>query len=71
VKADNAQASSRLAFGGNCTPPNCTFTAPDKCKQGFVWREARRPDHVCVSVPERTLIASENATANQRRAVPR
>jgi hypothetical protein len=69
VAADNAQAQSRRAY--ICTPPNCTFTAPDTCKVPFVWREARPSDHVCVPVPERTQVAAENALANQRRAAPR
>jgi hypothetical protein len=69
VKADNAQAGARLAH--KCTPPNCTFTAPDNCIAPYVWREARPEDHVCVTVDERKRVAQENATANQRRAVPR
>ena len=69
VAADNAQAQSRRAY--TCTPPNCTFTAPDTCKVPFVWREARPSDHVCVTVPERSQVAAENALANQRRAAPR
>lgn len=71
MKADNAQASSRLNFGGNCTPPNCTFTPPDICMQGFVWREIRPEDHVCVAPQERDLVKQKNAMANQRRAAPR
>ncbi len=68
-------------FGSKCygwsptkeirTTPYPAHSGPDTCAPGFVWREARPADHVCVSVPGRTLIASENATANQRRAVPR
>lgn len=69
VAADNAEASSRRAYA--CTPPHCTFTAPDTCKVPFVWREARPSDHVCVTVPERSRVASENALADQRRAAPR
>jgi hypothetical protein len=71
VAADNAQAQARRAY--TCTPPNCTFTAPDTCKVPYVWREARPSDHVCVEVKERTQVAAENASqlANQRRAVPR
>ena len=68
VAKDNALAQSRRAF--LCTPPNCTFTAPDTCKVPFVWREARPSDHVCVEVKERTQVAAENGLANQRRAAP-
>jgi hypothetical protein len=74
VKADNAQASGRREFV--CTEEmlrtgSCPFTAPDTCKQGFVWREARPSDHVCVTPAERELVGKENATANERLAVPR
>jgi hypothetical protein len=68
VAKDNALAQSRRAF--LCTPPNCTFTAPDTCKVPYVWREARPSDHVCVEVKERTQVAAENKLANQRRAAP-
>lgn len=68
VAKDNALAQSRRAY--LCTPPNCTFTAPDTCKVPFVWREARPSDHVCVEVKERTQVAAENRLANQRRAAP-
>ena len=68
VAKDNALAQSRRAY--LCTPPNCTFTAPDTCKVPFVWREARPSDHVCVEVKERTQVAAENGLANQRRAAP-
>lgn len=69
VAADNAQAQSpaRREF---CTPPNCTFTGPVTCKVGYVWREARPGDQVCVTPKERSQVAAENALANQRRAVP-
>jgi hypothetical protein len=69
VATDNAQGPGRRAYA--CTPPNCTFTAPDTCKVPYVWREARPSDHVCVEVKERSQVAAENALANQRRAVPR
>ena len=68
VATDNAQAQSRRQY--TCTPPNCTFTAPDTCKVPFVWRQARPDDHVCVPVPERSKVAEENALASQRRAAP-
>ena len=40
---------------------------PDTCVNGFVWREARPDDHVCVTPPNRTLTAQENAAAASRR----
>lgn len=38
----------------------------DTCNAGFVWREARPADHVCVTVRDRTLTAQENAAAAGR-----
>lgn len=40
---------------------------PDTCKQGFVWREARVSDHVCVTPSTRTATAEENRLAASRR----
>ncbi|MGI5132294.1 serine hydrolase domain-containing protein [Pseudonocardia sp. CA-107938] len=40
---------------------------PDTCVNGFVWREARPDDHVCVTPETRTLTAEENAAAESRR----
>ncbi|MGD9892521.1 MAG: hypothetical protein AB7R89_31570 [Dehalococcoidia bacterium] len=68
VAADNAQANARRAYYSG---PESGFVVPDTCKQGWVWREARPEDHVCVTPAERSLVAAENATANERRAVPR
>ncbi|MEV1203297.1 hypothetical protein [Microbispora rosea] len=33
---------------------------PDTCVQGYVWREARPSDHVCVTPAVRTLTAQDN-----------
>src|SRR6266545_1762647 len=40
---------------------------PDTCKQGFVWREARPEDHVCVTPDIREQTAQDNAQADARR----
>src|SRR3954454_4140658 len=40
---------------------------PDTCEAGFVWREAVRDDHVCVSPQTRRLAWTENAQASARR----
>ncbi|MGV0652986.1 hypothetical protein ABQE48_03780 [Mycolicibacterium thermoresistibile] len=40
---------------------------PDTCIQGFVWREARPGDTVCVTPAVRTRTAQENANAAQNR----
>ena len=36
---------------------------PDRCQQGFVWREAVARDHACVQPDERKRAADENAQA--------
>jgi hypothetical protein len=43
-----------------------TARDPRSCKQGFVWREARPGDLVCVSPSSRQRVAGENATAASR-----
>lgn len=40
---------------------------PDTCKNGFVWREARSGDHVCVTPEVREQTAEENRQAAARR----
>ncbi|MEA2343452.1 MAG: hypothetical protein QOF63_1621 [Thermoanaerobaculia bacterium] len=45
-----------------------TNRAPtDRCQSGYVWREARHDDHVCVAPEVRQRTADENATAASRR----
>jgi hypothetical protein len=39
---------------------------PETCIQGFVWREARPGDSVCVPPPTRARTLQENATAADR-----
>ncbi len=41
---------------------------PDTCKQGYVWREARPSDHVCVTSAVRSQTAQENQLAASRRS---
>jgi hypothetical protein len=41
---------------------------PDICKQGYVWREAVRGDHVCVTPATRSEAANDNAAGPGRRA---
>lgn len=38
----------------------------DTCRQGYVWREAFRGDHVCVTPATRTQAAYDNSQANAR-----
>jgi hypothetical protein len=40
---------------------------PDTCKSGWVWREARAGDHVCVTPANRTITWQENSLAASRR----
>lgn len=46
--------------------PSTLLAAADTCKTGFVWREARSSDHVCVTPAQRTVTASENSAAGSR-----
>jgi hypothetical protein len=44
-----------------------TLRAQDTtCKSGFVWREARASDLVCVTPESRARVAQENRTASSR-----
>lgn len=38
-----------------------TDPGPETCRQGYVWREARASDLVCVSPQTRTQVAADNA----------
>jgi hypothetical protein len=40
--------------------------SPDVCASGYVWREARPTDHVCVTPESRALVRQENSRAPQR-----
>lgn len=58
---------------GACLGISSTGTGPqsfaaDTCKQGFVWREATKNDHVCVTPATRTEAANDNQAAASRRA---
>src|SRR4051812_9436177 len=39
---------------------------PDTCLEGYVWREARPTDHVCVRPPVRKQARADNAAAASR-----
>lgn len=39
---------------------------PDTCKSGFVWREARATDHVCVTPDTRSEVLADNRAAPSR-----
>lgn len=61
-------AAAQAAQPGGAAPAVQHQTAQDRrsCKQGFVWREARPGDLVCVSPLSRQRVAGENATAASR-----
>ncbi|HYO12635.1 MAG TPA: toll/interleukin-1 receptor domain-containing protein [Thermoanaerobaculia bacterium] len=52
---DSALAEQQPAYG------------PDTCKRGFVWREARPMDHVCVTPETRRQTVEDNLQAEARR----
>ena len=54
------------AAPATAAPPPLPY-GPDTCIDGFVWREARTTDHVCVTPYVRTRTAQENANAAQFR----
>jgi len=43
-----------------CFVPTPIVQAGDKCASGYVWREARPTDHVCVTPESRSLVSKEN-----------
>src|SRR4051812_8659126 len=42
---------------------------PDTCIQGFVWREARPGDTVCVTPDVRSTVAQQNSTPGANRTL--
>src|SRR5262249_20297957 len=49
-------------LGKRPPPPEAVATA---CASGYVWREARPTDHVCVTPESRSLVSQENSRALQ------
>ena len=60
--------SIAVAFAGSVVfgIPLASPAAAQACKSGFVWREARPSDLVCVTPESRERVREENATASQR-----
>ena len=66
--------STRFAIGGEpigTTQQPLETAKPDKpvkgtCVSGFVWREARPSDHVCVRPKTRDDVAAQNKTRTNR-----
>lgn len=59
VAADGSSAQVRVA-GGLSSAQSAGFYGPNRCKQGFVWREADDRDFVCVTGNVRTETRLEN-----------
>ncbi len=62
-----ASSAAEIAPVASVAPAAELPYGPDTCVNGFVWREARPSDHVCVTPETRTLTAQENAAAVSRR----
>jgi hypothetical protein len=57
-----------VCFGFSIRSLGSTAYRPDVCLQGYVWREATKDDHVCVTPATRQAAASDNGQAAARRA---
>lgn len=62
IAAENYGSTSDPLSTGPKPPPK----PKDTCIQGFVWREARPSDRVCVSPKVRDDVAQQNRTRRQR-----
>lgn len=65
---DNKFVGSVLGAAGSraASAPVSRMGGSDTCKQGFVWREAVKSDHVCVSPETRARTRAENGTGGVR-----
>lgn len=54
------------SISGNAASVSITSDIVDRCLQGYVWREARPTDHVCVSGSTRSQAWADNAAAPSR-----
>lgn len=67
--ASSATGREREEVGTSSDPlkvapsPSTKSKPKDTCKQGYVWREARASDHVCVTPQTRNDVASQNRSA--------
>jgi hypothetical protein len=67
--ASAGHAREREAVGTSSDPlkigpaPSSKPQPRDACKQGYVWREARQGDHVCVHPRTRDEVAQQNRQA--------
>ena len=56
-----------LLAPGVITAASAADYGPDTCLNGFVWRDARPGDHVCVTPGTRAQAAADNRAASARR----
>ncbi|MGW0159869.1 hypothetical protein ACWDUN_11150 [Mycobacterium sp. NPDC003323] len=54
-------------LGAGVAPVSAQPYGPDTCTSGFVWREARPGDRVCVTPAERDAVAQQNANFGANR----
>ena len=62
VNSPNAEDNAQAPYRVDPTGPY----GPNTCVQGYVWREARASDVVCVTPDERTQVAYDNSQAQSR-----
>lgn len=55
-------ALAALTVGLSIAPVSAQPNGPDTCIQGYVWREARPGDTVCVTPDVRATVAKQNST---------
>lgn len=62
--------ASIIAFGGGIGASSASAAGasvhPDTCKSGYVWRDARPGDHVCVTPATRAQAQYDNSQAANR-----
>ena len=59
--------SDDASDGSTALPTSEGDYGPDTCRPGFVWREARPEDHVCVTPETRDQTVFDNRSAAERR----
>ncbi len=64
--ATPATAAATASTASTTSTPAIATAHPDTCKNGYVWREARPGDRVCVTPYRRDLTAYENSQAAHR-----
>lgn len=68
VQYENAFGPDNVDPACQANPSSC-FYGRDQCKHGFVWRDAKPGDHVCVNPSARTASAEMNRKHKSRTIV--